>query len=350
METSALLRNLAELAPGLHTAGTLSGRVLERIAEHAARRRILHSAETGCGASTLLLSHLSPDHTVFAFDGGSGSVTNVRRSPLLRREFVTFIDGPTQRTLPAHRFEAGLQFALLDGPHAYPFPDLEYYYLYPHLEPGALLVVDDIQICTVHHLYDFLAADAMFRRIEVAGSTAFFERTEAPLFDPLADGWQQQNYNRTPLWRYTWRDALRRAGIRRRVRAQHGAQVRILTPAAGAPVDAEGLVSGSATVPEGGYLWVLVRRSGIEGWWPQGGAPAAVEQGSWGVPVHYGEPRDAGFDFEIAAVIIGAATNEAWLDWAERARETGACPPVVLPPARFLWAQALRTVRKVQAG
>ena len=143
---------------------------------------------------------------MFAFDGGSGSVTNVLHSPLLRRESVTFIDGPTQRTLPAHRFSAGLQFALLDGPHAYPFPDLEYYYLYPHLEPGALLVVDDIQIRSVHHLYEFLAADAMFRRIEVAGSTAFFERTEAPLFDPFADGWQEQNYNRKPLWRYTWRD------------------------------------------------------------------------------------------------------------------------------------------------
>lgn len=341
----ALVRSIAEIAPGLHTAGTLSGRVLEAIARHAGRRRILRSAETGCGASTLLLSHLSPEHTVFAFDGGSGSIANVLRSPLFRRESVTIIDGPTQRTLPAHRFAGDLQLALIDGPHAYPFPDLEYYFLYPHLSAGALLVVDDIQIRTVHHLFEFLSADAMFRPVEVEGSTAFFERTDAPAFDPYGDNWSGQNYNRAPLLRYVWRDKLRALGLRRRrTPFRADANVRIVTPDSRATVGAAGAVGGSAVVPSGGHLWVLVHRAGIDGWWPQGGGPVELSGNRWAVQVQYGEPQDCGFNFEIAALIVGEPTHQLWADWVARAEP--ACPPVALPSANYVWAESFRTVRK----
>ncbi len=129
--------------------------------------RIHHSVETGSGASTLLFSHLSEHHTVFALDGGSGSIANIRRSPLLRPNVVTFVEGPTQATLPRHRFTESLQLVLIDGPHGYPFPDLEYYFLYPHLETGALFILDDIHIPTVQNLFRFLRRDAMFELEEV---------------------------------------------------------------------------------------------------------------------------------------------------------------------------------------
>jgi hypothetical protein len=93
---------------------------------------VRHSIETGSGASTLLFSHLSEDHTVFAMDAGTGSIRAIETSPLLRRETVTFVEGPTQVTLPLHVFPHRLQVALIDGPHGYPFPDLDYY-LYQHL-------------------------------------------------------------------------------------------------------------------------------------------------------------------------------------------------------------------------
>ena len=79
---SDVLNQILRIRPVLHGAGTLSGDALGAIARHAGRRRIRRSVETGCGASTLLLSHLSEHHTVFALDFG-GSVANVRRSPLL---------------------------------------------------------------------------------------------------------------------------------------------------------------------------------------------------------------------------------------------------------------------------
>lgn len=198
MERNALtvLAEVVRIAPSLHKAGTFSTGTLEAIVRHGSARPVQHSVETGSGASTLLFSHLSEDHTVFAVDAGTGSIRSIETSPLLRREAVTFVEGPTQVTLPRHTFAHRLQLALIDGPHGYPFPDLEYYYLYPHLDPDALLIVDDIHIPTITNLFDFLSADEMFDLQEVVETTAFFRRTGAPAFSPLGDGWWTQRYNK----------------------------------------------------------------------------------------------------------------------------------------------------------
>jgi len=190
-----VLSEIRQIAPTLHRAGTFSDLTLEAIFRHVSRRRVARSAETGSGASTLLLSHVSGDHTVFALDAGTGSVRSIEGSPLLRREIVTFVEGPTQLTLPRHQFTHPLQLVLLDGPHGYPFPDLEYYYLYPHLAADGLLIVDDIHIPTITNLFDFLSADEMFDLLEVVETTAFFRRTDAPTFSPIGDGWWTQRYN-----------------------------------------------------------------------------------------------------------------------------------------------------------
>ncbi len=194
-ERLALLAEVTRIAPRLHKAGTFSPAALEALVRHASARPLSASVETGSGASTLLLSHLSKAHTVFALDLGTGSVRAVQDSPLLRPGVVTFIEGPTQLTLPTHHFTAPLQLALIDGPHGYPFPDLEYYYLYPRLETDALLVIDDIHIPTITNLFDFLRADEMFALEEVVETTAFFRRTPAPTFSPVEDGWWLQGYN-----------------------------------------------------------------------------------------------------------------------------------------------------------
>src|SRR5688572_20633714 len=111
VDPATLLAQVAGVAATLHTAGTFSTRTLEAIVRHASGG-IRHSAETGSGASTLLLSHLSEYHTVFAKDDGTNSVRAIDSSPLLRRETVTFIEGPTQLTLPKHQFAHPLHLAL----------------------------------------------------------------------------------------------------------------------------------------------------------------------------------------------------------------------------------------------
>jgi hypothetical protein len=348
-DLEAIKRRISEIAPSLHTAGTFPARTFDAILRHAAQRPIQHSAETGSGASTLLFSHLSDNHTVFALDDNSGSISNVRRSPLLRADRVTFIEGPTQLTLPRFSFAEKLQLVLIDGPHAYPFPDLEYYFLYPHLATGALLILDDIHIHSVHNLFDFLRADAMFDLVEVVGTTAFFRRTAAPVFNPLGDGWAAQKYNSKPLMQYVWRHGVKglipsplrsRLEQWRRAKAIPSSQflLEILTPRHGESVSAKGIVTGLATgfCRRDASLWVLVRRHDLPGWWTQEGGPIAIEK-EWTIEVNYGEPHDAGFDFEIAALLVGPATNELW---------TTHPSPVQLPPPRYVFAEARRTVKK----
>ena len=352
-------RRIAEVSPGLHSAGTFSARTFEAIARAAQKRQIRNSVETGSGASTLLFSHLSEHHTVFALDGGSDSIANVRRSPLLRQNVVTFVEGPTQATLPQYRFTEKLQLVLIDGPHGYPFPDLEYYFLYPHLETDALLILDDIHIPTVHNLFQFLQRDAMFELDEIVQTTAFFTRTSAPTFDPFGDGWWQQNYNAKPLLRYTWSDRIKsllptsmRRGItrlkRRMTRKSPHCSIDILAPHSGVLVVGAGIVEGSVVLPADAYLWVLVRRKDFDGWWPQGSGAVPVERNRWSVSVTYGGLQDAGCDFEIAALVVGQSTHTLWSDWVARVKETGLFPPVQLPSAGFVLGEAYRTVTKAR--
>ena len=196
-EIATIIDRIAELPSDWHGAGTMGATSLHAIARHAESIGTLRqTAETGSGKSTLLFSHLSRNHHVFAVDDGD-SISQVRQSPLLRGENVTFIEGPTQITLPKHSFPQPLQLVLIDGPHGYPFPDLEYYYFYPVLERGGLLLVDDLPIPSIARMFDIIRADDMFELLEVVeDQLAVFRRTDAPLIDPRSDSWWLQGYNR----------------------------------------------------------------------------------------------------------------------------------------------------------
>jgi len=193
----ALVESIAALPHDWHAAGSVSMPVLAAMVRHAGGGPVRRSVETGSGKTTLLLSHLSQAHTVFAVDAGR-SISQVRESALFNAATTTFVEGPTQRTLPAHTFAHPHQLALIDGPHGYPFPDLEYYFLYPTIERGGILIVDDLRIPSIGRMYDIIRADEMFELVQVIeDNTAFFRRTAAPLIHPESDSWWLQGFNRS---------------------------------------------------------------------------------------------------------------------------------------------------------
>jgi hypothetical protein len=157
------------------------------------------TAETGCGKTTILFSNLSRRHVVFCIDdrkdGEQSSLRYFEENPLTRREVIDCVLGPTQLTLPTYRHEGLYDCVLLDGPHAYPFPDLEYYFFYPHLRQGGFLLVDDVHIPTVGRMADVLQEDEMFELVEVVETTAVFRRTQAEAFCPTGDSWWAQRFN-----------------------------------------------------------------------------------------------------------------------------------------------------------
>jgi precorrin-6B methylase 2 len=165
------------------------------------------SIETGCGGSTIVLSHASNRHTAFAIDGQDRTITELRTRSDLRAENVIFVEGETKDTVPRYQFEGEVDLVLLDGPHAYPLPQLEFAYLFPRIKTGGWLVVDDIQIPSVYELFRFLRKESSVVLEEVAIRTAFFRRVRAIEHGP--DGWALQGMNRRTILRYSWRARLR---------------------------------------------------------------------------------------------------------------------------------------------
>jgi hypothetical protein len=138
-------------------------------------------------------------------------LTRVRESSLLKSEVVEFVEGPTQQTVPQYTFDEKLDIVLIDGPHGYPFPDLEYYYFYPHIAEGGILIIDDINIPSIRRMVEIVKSDAMFECQQIIGKTMFLKRTSAPVFDPLADGWWDQEYNKLYLRKTEYLEKIKRS-------------------------------------------------------------------------------------------------------------------------------------------
>ena len=197
--------NLIARASGFHPWDAMAPAALSGILKRGPFRS---SVETGCGGSTIVLSHASDRHIAFAIEGKDRTITDLRKQSDLRSEHVIFVEGETKDTLPGYQFEGEVDLVLLDGPHAYPLPQIEFAYLFPRIRLGGWLGLDDIQIPSVYELFRFLEQESPVVLEEVAARTAFFRRVSAAEDGP--DGWALQGMNRHTILRYSWRDRLRR--------------------------------------------------------------------------------------------------------------------------------------------
>jgi precorrin-6B methylase 2 len=215
---------LIDKASRFHAWDAMAPAALQAIAKRAPFRL---SVETGCGGSTIVLSHSSQRHIAFAIEGENRTITSLRQGQDLQAGNVTFVEGETKRTLPGYRFDGEIDLVLLDGPHAYPLPQIEFAYLFPALRVGGWLILDDIQIPSVYELFRFLDRESTVVLEEVVVRTAFFRRTGRDDYGP--DGWLRQGLNRHTILRYSWKDRLRKLLGRSRSVASPTRTVRNLT-------------------------------------------------------------------------------------------------------------------------
>lgn len=343
-----VLPAILEAANGLSPRQALSTDALRSLCAALTASGAARTAETGAGASTAVFSRLADQH--WAFTNDPASAARLAASPLVRPDTVRFVLGPSQRTLPHPDLPDILDAVLLDGPHAYPFPQLEYFHFYPRIRPGGWLILDDLQIRAVAQLARFLRGDPMFRLELRTGRTAFFRRTEAPTFNPDGDGWEHQRCRQRallawPSWSQ-WSSSPIGALRRRFAKLSSEARVSIRPPLE--PVGGQAIIEGRARLPSDADLWLLARREGQGGWWPQGGDRILVDSGGrWRTPVRLGEPADSGARFDVLAAVVGPLTTARWRCWIERAAAEPDLEPVQLPPGEYLLAkQRLRVSRR----
>lgn len=196
---------LARLDDAGHRGGAFGSEVLLAVSRVLPKGDIT-SLETGCGKSTIMFSNLSKKHFVFAYDDRKmpdSSVGMVQRDKDFKSDAVTFVYGPTQKTLSSYEFPQGTHFdvILIDGPHGYPFPDLEYALLYPMLKNGGILIIDDVHIPSIGHMFDTLREDRMYDEVGVFATTGVLRRTSIEAVPADGDHWYEQAYNyaRFPL-------------------------------------------------------------------------------------------------------------------------------------------------------
>jgi hypothetical protein len=184
-----------------HAAGAFPTSVLKTI-EACLPREMVRTAETGCGKSTILFSNVSNEHHVFSYDDrelSHSSVAFYESCELTQLSKIEPHFGATQKVVPAYSHQP-YDAVLIDGPHGWPFPELEYYFFYPHIRTNGILIIDDVHIPTIGRMADIIAENEMWSFVGLAGiTTAIFKRTDAPVFDPYCDGWYMQTYNRRRL-------------------------------------------------------------------------------------------------------------------------------------------------------
>jgi precorrin-6B methylase 2 len=152
--------------------------------------------EIGAGASTVVFAACGASHT---------AVSPARHEHLriaeystrigLSVELVRFVDESSDDALPKLAGDAPLDFAFIDGTHAFPYAIVEWHYLRRMLRVGGRLIMDDVPIPTVNGLYRYLHADPDWRleRLLDDRAATFVKLRETPVDQP----WRKQEFNKT---------------------------------------------------------------------------------------------------------------------------------------------------------
>jgi hypothetical protein len=155
--------------------------------------------ETGAGYSTIAFALMGAEHTAvspFALEHERIVAWCDERGVPTDR--LTFVAERSQDAL-GRLGDAPLDFALVDGDHAFPIPFIDFYYAAVRLRPGGVLLVDDTHIKTGAILRDFLGSEkGRWRPLRQFASAVAFERGEGDLVD--AGGWLTQPYCANPGW------------------------------------------------------------------------------------------------------------------------------------------------------
>ncbi|MBW2419717.1 MAG: class I SAM-dependent methyltransferase [Deltaproteobacteria bacterium] len=171
-----------------------------------------------------LLELLRPEQTTLEIGGGHSTVVfaaSVARhycvnpdrtaNDLIRRflsehqlsdKGLVFVAESSDRALPGLEIEGGVDVALMDGNHSFPFPMLDWHYVDRHLRAGSLLLIDNVEINAVRMLTEYLRGEPAYRLVRrVRGGHRYDCHVYEKVCDQIVAGWSGQAINNSSLGR-----------------------------------------------------------------------------------------------------------------------------------------------------
>lgn len=152
------------------------------------------TVETGAGASTVVFAAAGAAHTAISPDAREHErIRDYCRHVGIDVGSLSFVAGASQDVLPSVlSAERTLDFAFIDGAHAFPFPAVDWCYLTRALNVGGRLLMDDITIPAVTTVFRHMLAEPNWELERVLDDRAAILRLSA---EPAVGDWEAQRSN-----------------------------------------------------------------------------------------------------------------------------------------------------------
>ena len=147
--------------------------------------------ETGCGASTIVFASVAAEHTAVFLNPSEGEAVALWcRGHGVDTSGLQLVPGSSPEEL-AKLPDDPIDLLFIDGCHAHPFPQLDWYLAAPRVRSGGIVIVDDIQLPGPASLHRFLRRDEHWGLLIDAGFWSAFRRRAA--FDSTTE-WASQTH------------------------------------------------------------------------------------------------------------------------------------------------------------
>jgi predicted O-methyltransferase YrrM len=151
--------------------------------------------ETGSGHTTVAFAMAGANHVAVTPSEDESKKITEYCTKLGIASTVRFVIEPSDTALPQSEIiPEELDFALIDGAHAFPLPFVDFHYTERRLKVGGIMGVDDIFMPSVRILYDFLQAEDDWELVRQIEDTAFFRRLGRN--ESTGDTWASQKINK----------------------------------------------------------------------------------------------------------------------------------------------------------
>jgi hypothetical protein len=197
-EGPSIVQRLLADKPMFHLGGQARWDALPETLEavQAAVRDGDTTLEVGVGVSTVVFAACGANHTAISPEPAEHERVRAYCKEIgVDDSRLNFAVGLSDDVLPALLTrERTLDVALIDGAHSYPFPVIDWYYVTRSLKVGGRLLMDDIPVPAVTHIFRHMRMEPNWRLDQVYDNrAAAFTMLAPPAPD---DDWFDQPFNK----------------------------------------------------------------------------------------------------------------------------------------------------------